>query len=311
MRWLMTGMAAAAFVLGAVGPAAAGRGAPHSGGSSGHGGSAGVTHSAGTVRSKPSGGSTTAKKTPAPSTPAPATKPGGKAPGKVKPGEVLRKVPDGKGLLDLDPSTVLKDSTSNKTGTTFPFPTGPTAPAKTGDPAKEKGPIILTPPTETPGGAKKPGPSTTPPPAPAPGPGGPNKPPPAGPTTPPPGPTTTPPPGQPTPTPPPTTPPPTGKPTGGRDYPTKWGKRFGDGWCYPGRDHRQWTCRYQWEKYDCTCYYCPYTTCWYYWCEVDVCYYPVSHIVKMPPAPGIAQTPPPRELDALPAFGPDGAPLQR
>lgn len=101
------------------------------------------------------------------------------------------------------------------------------------------------------------------------------------------------------------------KPTDGKDYPTKWGKRFGDGWCYPGRDHRQWTCRYQWEKYGCTCYYCPYTTCWYYWCEVDACYYPVAHITKQPPVAESAQTPPPPELNALPAFGPDGAPLQR
>ncbi len=70
---------------------------------------------------------------------------------------------------------------------------------------------------------------------------------------------------------------------GGSDYHTRFGTRFSHGYYYSGRDHNHWTYRYFWQQYNCDCYFCPSTSCWYYWCGTRGAYLPVSCINQAPP----------------------------
>ena len=97
-------------------------------------------------------------------------------------------------------------------------------------------------------------------------------------------------------------------------YHTTHGTKFAHGYCYKGRDHKHWSCRYFWTKYGCSCWWCPSTHCWYYWCEKDDCYYPITYIVIEPVQ---VQAPVANPLVVLiegsemPTVGPDGKPLTR
>ena len=62
-----------------------------------------------------------------------------------------------------------------------------------------------------------------------------------------------------------------------RDYHLTHGTKYSWGYCYPGRNHCQWSYRCWNDTYNCTTYWCPSTRCHYYWCERDCCYYPVHH----------------------------------
>jgi hypothetical protein len=67
------------------------------------------------------------------------------------------------------------------------------------------------------------------------------------------------------------------------NYHVTYGKTFGGGWYYPGKQHSHWSYQCYWPKYGCNCYWCPSTCCYYYWYEPAGCYYPVSYItVKTP-----------------------------
>lgn len=58
------------------------------------------------------------------------------------------------------------------------------------------------------------------------------------------------------------------------DYHLKFGKKFGNAWCFPGINHCHWH-HCIWDPYYCCNYfYCPCTCCYYYWCVADNCYYP-------------------------------------
>jgi hypothetical protein len=71
----------------------------------------------------------------------------------------------------------------------------------------------------------------------------------------------------------------------GHDFVQKYAKSFGGGFCYPGKGHSHWTYSCYSKKFGCSCYWCPYTSCYYYWCEPACCYYPITYIAVAPPTP--------------------------
>jgi hypothetical protein len=71
----------------------------------------------------------------------------------------------------------------------------------------------------------------------------------------------------------------------GHDFVHKYGKSFSHGFYFPGKGYNHWTYSCYSKKYGCSCYWCPYTSCYYYWCEPACCYYPISYITVAPPAP--------------------------
>jgi hypothetical protein len=63
-----------------------------------------------------------------------------------------------------------------------------------------------------------------------------------------------------------------------KNYHLTHGKKFGKGYCYPGKFHKHWDfCCFN-KGYGCFLYYCPCTFGWYYFCEPDCCYYPVWYV---------------------------------
>jgi hypothetical protein len=108
-----------------------------------------------------------------------------------------------------------------------------------------------------------------------------------------------------------------------KNYAEKHGEKFKDGYLYRGKEHYHWTDRYYWKKYDCYCYWCPYTRCWYYWSEKADCYYPVSYITVQAPTmtatatatatatSGGTASAAAAAADSLPTVAPDGTKIKR
>jgi hypothetical protein len=71
-----------------------------------------------------------------------------------------------------------------------------------------------------------------------------------------------------------------------KDYNLKYGKKFGNGWCYPNRFDCHWSYRCWCPYYSCWYYYDPCCLSYYYWCGTHSCYYPISYIVTAPPVAG-------------------------
>jgi hypothetical protein len=62
------------------------------------------------------------------------------------------------------------------------------------------------------------------------------------------------------------------------NYHLTYGKKFSNGYYYPGKYHKHWSyCCFS-KKCGCYCYWCPCTLCWYYYCVPDCCYYPVCYV---------------------------------
>jgi hypothetical protein len=49
------------------------------------------------------------------------------------------------------------------------------------------------------------------------------------------------------------------------------------------RFYRQWTHKCYWNRYRCTCYWCPRALGWFYWCGPCNCYMPIDNIEEYPP----------------------------